>query len=111
MSISLNTRKPVDELQPADFAAFPIWEFAIDEEEIEDQDETWVRPLAATLIEPDLYSLSVAAQFITASGHSIMGFLGVTTALGMLVSDVFPLKFTLQVLLRGESTARQGEFT
>jgi hypothetical protein len=36
--------KPIDLLTPADIEQHPIWEFAIDEEGIEGQDETWVRP-------------------------------------------------------------------
>jgi hypothetical protein len=80
MQVTLNTRKPIDELEPEDFAHFPIWEFATDEEENEDQDETWVRPLATRVIEPDCYALSVAARFEAASGMSLFGFVDVTTA-------------------------------
>jgi len=36
--------KPVDELTIEDLQESPIWEWAIDEEETEEQDETWVRP-------------------------------------------------------------------
>lgn len=145
MPISLETRKPIDELRPEDLAAFPIWEFASDEEENEEQDETWVRPVSAKAIGPDLYSLSVAADFHTASGQVLGGFVGVTTAeefecshgvllhagnylfipsgefevaersafanaLGMETAQVFPLRFSLKVLVQGESTARAGEF-
>lgn len=38
--------KPVDQLTPADLAKHPVWEYAHDEEGIEGQDETWVRPVA-----------------------------------------------------------------
>ena len=57
------TRKPIDQLTPEDLEAFPIWEFATDEEEDDERDETWVRPVDAAFIEPDQYSLSVAADF------------------------------------------------
>ena len=80
MRVTLRTRKPIDQLQPEDLAAFPIWEFANDEEGTEEQDETWVRPIKAKVVGPDLYSLSVAANFRTASGQVIAGFVGVTTA-------------------------------
>lgn len=79
MPVSLGTRKPIDRLQPEDLDAFPIWEFALDEEGVEGQDETWVRPLPETTIGPGLYSLSVAADFKTASGVAMTGFVGVTT--------------------------------
>ena len=80
MSPSLRTRKPVDQLKPEDLEAFPIWEFAIDEEESEEQDETWVRPVPGNVVAPDLYSLTVAADFRTASGEAISGAVDVTTA-------------------------------
>jgi len=41
----LNTRKPVVEIALQDLMQFPVWEFAIDEEGIEGQDETWIRPV------------------------------------------------------------------
>ena len=80
MNPSLRTRKPIDELQPEDLDAFPIWEFALDEEENEEQDETWVRPVPSKVIVPDQYSLTVAAKFLTASGEAISGAVDVTTA-------------------------------
>ncbi|HSP30575.1 MAG TPA: hypothetical protein VLO13_00940, partial [Halomonas sp.] len=139
MKPSLQTRKPINELNPEDLEAFPIWEFAIDEEENEEQDETWVSPVRGNVIDSDEYSLSVSANFITASGKAISGAVDVTTAdefefghafllydgsyifvssekfpdpnqernavalaLGLPVEKVFPLKFTLRVLIEGE---------
>src|SRR2546428_2457275 len=80
MEISPDTRKPVDRLTPNDFSAFPIWEYALDEEGIEGRDETWVRPLTARVVPRGQYSLQVAADFKAASGRSYSGFLNVTTA-------------------------------
>lgn len=80
---NLHTRKPIDSLTPADLEAFPIWEFASDEEEVEGQDETWVRPVAATVVPEDSWSLSVAADFRTPSGAVFSGIVGVTTADGV----------------------------
>ena len=40
----MSKSKPVDELTLEDFKESPIWEWAIDEEENDEQDETWVRP-------------------------------------------------------------------
>lgn len=147
MRLSLKTRKPIDQLKPEDLIAFPIWEFASDEEESEEQDETWVRPHSAKTVGPDLYALSVATDFLASSGQMFTGFVGVTTAgdlefghgmllhedhhifvppagypqakkdrkavaaaLRMKESQVFPLKFTLRVLLQGEVALRHGEF-
>ncbi|WP_242320340.1 hypothetical protein [Bacillus cereus group sp. BfR-BA-01349] len=36
--------KPIDELTIEDLKQNPIWEWAIDEEENEEHDETWVKP-------------------------------------------------------------------
>lgn len=80
MPTTLRTRKPIDQLQPQDLVAFPIWEFATDEEGVDAQDETWVRPVKSSVVAPGQYSLSVAADFHTASGRHITGFVGVTTA-------------------------------
>jgi hypothetical protein len=44
MQATIATRKPVDELTASDLEAFPVWEFAMDEEGVEEQDETWVKP-------------------------------------------------------------------
>ena len=43
-------------------------------------DEMWVRPLAAAAVPNGAYSLSVAAEFETASGLRGNGLVGVTTA-------------------------------
>jgi hypothetical protein len=37
--------KPVNSLTPEDFAMFPVWEYDLDAEGTEGQDETWVRPV------------------------------------------------------------------
>ena len=63
----------------ADLEAFPIWEFATDEEGHLDRDETWVRPLKADVIPLNSYSLSVQALFQTWTGNVLHGFVGVNT--------------------------------
>lgn len=79
---SIDTRKPIDRLRPADLAAFPIWAF-IDEEELQEgRDETWVRPLADQCVPLESYSLSVAARFTSRSGRRFEGIVGVHTANG-----------------------------
>ena len=80
MEPSLATRKPVDSLTPEDFATFPIWEFASDEEGVEGQDETWVRPVDARAIPRNAYSLSVGARVVLANGRIVTGMCQVSTA-------------------------------
>jgi hypothetical protein len=80
MAATIATRKPIDQITVADLVDFPIWEFCLDEEGVEGMDETWVRPLAAAAVPNGAYSLSVAAEFETASGLRINGLVGVTTA-------------------------------
>ncbi|GFE81518.1 hypothetical protein GCM10011487_35180 [Steroidobacter agaridevorans] len=80
---TLKTRKPIDELTASDLSVFPIWEYALDEEEAEDRDETWVRPVDAQVVRKGQYSLTVAAEFRTRTGTTFPGFIGVTTAEGL----------------------------
>lgn len=47
---TLKTRKPVDQLLPEDLDAFPVWEFATDEEGVPERDETWVRPVGTARV-------------------------------------------------------------
>jgi len=82
MAATLATRKPIDQITVADLVDFPIWEFCLNEEGVEGMDETWVRPLAAAAVPNGAYSLSVAAEFETASGLRVNGLIGVTTAEG-----------------------------
>jgi hypothetical protein len=82
MAERIATRKPIDQITVADLVEFPIWEFCLDEEGVEGMDETWVRPLAAASVPNEAYSLSVAAEFETASGLRVNGLIGVTTAEG-----------------------------
>ena len=82
MAATIATRKPIDQITVADLVDFPIWEFCLDEEGVEGMDETWVRPLAAAAVPNGAYSLSVAAEFETASGLRVNGLIGVTTAAG-----------------------------
>jgi hypothetical protein len=79
MAATIATRKPIDQITVADLVDFPIWEFCLDEEGVEGMDETWVRPLAAAAVPNGAYSLSVAAEFETASGLRVNGLVGVTT--------------------------------
>lgn len=66
MQVTLKTRKPVNKLTPEDLVTFPIWEFASDEEGVEGQDETWVRPVRRSQVPLEAYSQLVAADLTTA---------------------------------------------
>lgn len=80
--ITLTTRKPVVKLTAGDFRAFPIWEYAIDEADSSDQDETWVRPVSLPNIPKRACSQIVATDFATPAGKKLQGFMIVTTANG-----------------------------
>jgi hypothetical protein len=76
--VSLQTRKPVDQLTLDDFAVYPVWEYAMDEEGIEGRDETWVRPVDTTIVPKRSYT-HVAAEFTAVSGKRFGGFVTVST--------------------------------
>jgi hypothetical protein len=80
MKPTLASRKPIDSLTPEDFATFPIWEFAMDEEGVDGQDETWVRPVDARAIPRSAYSLAVGARVTLANGRVVTGLCQVSTA-------------------------------
>jgi hypothetical protein len=86
MAATLKTRKPVNKLTVTDLLTFPVWEFATDEEGVEGQDETWVRPVRSNRVPPDAYSQLVASDFTTAGGRKLQGFMTVSTAEGVEVT-------------------------
>ena len=73
MAITLASRKPVNQLKLDDLEAFPIWEYAIDEEGVRGQDETWVRPVGSTFVPKRLGCFFVAAQFWTNDDQDLFG--------------------------------------
>lgn len=79
METTLQTRKPIDALTSEDLKAFAIWEFAMDEEADDAQDETWIRPLERATIPRDASSLSIAADFVAADGTSYIGIVALST--------------------------------
>jgi hypothetical protein len=74
-------------LTPADFHAFPVWEYAIDEEGEGEQGETWVRPVDCAAIRKGAYSQLVASDSATPAGRRLQGFMIVTTAHGQVEVD------------------------
>lgn len=77
-AVSLRTRKPVDKLTLGDFKAFPVWEYASDEEGMDGRDETWVRPVDTPVV-PRVSYTHVAADFTAACGKKFAGFVTVST--------------------------------
>ncbi len=76
--ISLKTRRPVNRLTLADFRAYPVWEYANDEETLSGRDETWVRPLNVSVVPRRSYT-HVAAEFTTPCGKKYLGSVTVST--------------------------------
>ena len=72
--------KPVASLSKEDFLAFPVWEHITDEEGASSHDETWVHPVQRKSVPQKAYSQLVDADFRTASGRELKGFMVVTTA-------------------------------
>ncbi|MGE7767334.1 hypothetical protein [Peribacillus sp. NPDC096540] len=65
----MSKSKPVDELTIEDFKKSPIWEWAIDEEENEDQDETWVRPSETKNFTEELNGSIISGELSTNDGE------------------------------------------
>jgi hypothetical protein len=69
-------RKQVYQLTPEDLNKFPVWEFASDEEDRENQDEATVRPYEVSgALEPSDGMFVVRAVFSLADGSSAEGYL------------------------------------
>jgi hypothetical protein len=69
-------RKSVVDLTIGDFERFPVWEFALDEEGEEGQDETTVRPLPLSSdLDPSAGMFVVRARFRLADATEMAGHL------------------------------------
>lgn len=76
MKGKMKIRKQVYELTPQDLGARPVWEFALDEEGEEGQDEATVRPWEGTEpLNPADGMFVVRAAFTLADGSRFMGYL------------------------------------
>jgi hypothetical protein len=82
MSVTLKTRKPIVKLIASDFHVYSVWEFADDEECVDGQDETWVRPVDCNFVRKGKYSQIVASDFISCKGRKLQGFMSVSTSGG-----------------------------
>lgn len=64
MKVFMNKSKPIDELTIEDLKHNPIWEWAIDEEENEECDETWVKPVETINFTEELNGSIVLGELI-----------------------------------------------
>ena len=72
----MKIRKQVYELEREDLEKYPIWEFALDEEGDEGQDEATVRPWeGGEPLDPDAGMFVVRAHFELADGTAAVGYL------------------------------------
>lgn len=73
---AVRIRRQVYELTPTDLESFPVWEFALDEEGEEGQDEATVRPYEVTLpLDPSEGMFIVRATLTLSDGTSFKGYL------------------------------------
>jgi len=73
---SARIRKSVTDLALADFERFGVWEFALDEEGEEGQDETTVRPFEIRgALDPSEGMFVIRASFTLADGTAMRGYL------------------------------------
>src|SRR4051812_16904883 len=72
----MKIRKQVYELTLEDLAKYPVWEFALDEEDVEGQDEATVRPHSISgALNPSQGVFVVAACFTLADGSTMRGYI------------------------------------
>lgn len=79
MPSSPSPRKPIDALRARDVELYPVWEFIDESNALEDEDETWVRPVETNNIPAGRYALSVAATITGREGRPLVGIVSVTT--------------------------------
>jgi hypothetical protein len=69
-----NIRKSITDLTFDDLISYPLWEFASDEESIEGQDETTIRPIASGTPAALGFGVIAAANFELADGTRLIGY-------------------------------------
>ena len=118
MPISIATGISAADLTVEHFEAFPVWEFASEEESAQGQDETWVRPVEGRLISPGNGTFLVLAAIAAPSGREYKGYVELmgpgtefcTCLAGHLLGSLpderigAPYRFRLTVLVSGEET-------
>lgn len=71
MSLDLESRRPVRQMSGADFAAYPVWEWAINEEGTLGQDQSFLRPTSLDSV-PAAPGHYVVAANVTLSEGSVL---------------------------------------
>jgi len=66
--------KPINALTKDDLISHPVWEFGSDEEGIDGQDETTVRPYSGPIPAERAYGLLARAEFRSADGRRYLGY-------------------------------------
>lgn len=72
MTIDLDSRRSIRKISRADFAAYPVWEWAIDEEESHDHEESFLRPTSLDSLPPGLARHYVVSATATLSNGSVL---------------------------------------
>jgi hypothetical protein len=71
----MRLRKQENHLTLIDINQYPVWEFALDEEAVEGQNEKTLRPFLSSTIDPAKAYLIVRASFYLHNGKSHKGFI------------------------------------
>jgi hypothetical protein len=94
-SLTPRIRKPAYELTVQDLETYPVWEFAMDEEGEEGQDESTVRPCVVSgPIDPDDGQYLVRANFKLANGARMKGWISTPYDREFDLGDVQPVVVT-----------------
>ena len=72
MTIDLDSRRSIRKISRADFAAYPVWEWAIDEEESHDHEESYLRPTSLDSLPAGLSRHYVVSATATLSEGSVL---------------------------------------
>jgi hypothetical protein len=96
----MKIRKQVYELTLEDLGKFPVWEFALDEEDEEGQDEATVRPVQVSgTLDPADGPFIIRAMFTLADGTKMHGWLTVHEDDGLAPVVITDVLGTLQPVI------------
>ena len=113
----MKLRRQVYELTPKDLGDYPIWEFALDEEGEEGQDEATVRPWDGTMpLDPSDGMFVVKASLVLADGTRHLGYLtppvqgddSIDTVQPVIVTDQWQLMFWHGVMAPTRESIQQA---
>jgi hypothetical protein len=92
-------RKQIYELTQTDLIQYPIWEYALDEEGYEGQDEKTVRPyIGSLLFDPSkIYSI-VRASYFLADGTQLKGYIKPIGDKNRLLSPALPYDYAPSIV-------------